>query len=111
MSSLLPATEEEETGGIETHDSGFEDSKLAHGAGTAGFDAAERRMATNEPILIPIEETTKESTSLIDRIRDESRTDRRTSEKEVQDGEKSEKVQAQAGKQEAPETRHEGCLL
>lgn len=112
MSSLLPATEEE-TGRTETDESGFEDSKLGHGAGTAEFDGAEPWMATNEPE--EDEEMAKESTSLIERIRDQGRTDRRTSEKELQDSDKSvnaksEKLKDQPGKQEAPETGYEGCL-
>lgn len=93
MSSLLPATEE--TGEIENDDSGFEYHKIG---------------PTEED-----EEMAKESTSMIERIRDEGRTDRKTTEKEVQDGEnsenaKSEKVQDQPGEKEETETGRKGCL-
>ncbi|KAL1217188.1 hypothetical protein V5N11_033649 [Cardamine amara subsp. amara] len=113
LSTLLPATEE--TGGIENDDeSGFgEYSKLGYKEGVDEDDEA-----ISDPILIQIEddeEMEKESTSLLEKIRDEGRTDRGTSEKELEDGEKSGntklgEVQNQSGKQEAHETRHEGEL-
>ncbi|ESQ38859.1 hypothetical protein EUTSA_v10022484mg [Eutrema salsugineum] len=109
MSSLLPANEE--PGRSEKDEFTSEDSKLGRGAGTAEVYEA-------EPILIPIEEDeemSKESTSLLERIREEGKTERGTSEKELQDGEnsgnaRSVNVQDQPGKQEAPETGREGEL-
>ena len=105
MRTLLPPNEETSSG-IEKDEYSFEDVKLGHGVGMAEFDGA-------EPVLIQSEEDeemAKESTRMIEKIRDEG-----ISEKEVQDGEKSgnakpEKVQDQTAKQEAPKTGHEGCL-
>ncbi|RID74516.1 hypothetical protein BRARA_B01611 [Brassica rapa] len=106
MRTLLPPNEETSSG-IEKDEYSFEAAKLGHGAaGMAEFDGA-------EPVLIQSEEDeemAKESTSMIEKIRDEGR-----SEKEVQDGEKSgnakpEKVQDHTAKQEAPKTGHEGEL-
>ncbi|KAF8088734.1 hypothetical protein N665_0531s0007 [Sinapis alba] len=97
MRTLLPPNEE--TSGIEKDEYSFEDVKLGrHGARIA------------EPVLIQSEEDeemAKESTRMIEKIRDEGR-----SEKALQDGEnsrnaKSEKVQEQTGKQ-GPKTGHEG---
>ncbi|WZY76145.1 hypothetical protein YC2023_022529 [Brassica napus] len=107
MRTLLPPNEETSSG-IEKDEYSFEDAKLGHGAaGMAEFDRA-------EPVLIQSEEDdemSKESTRMIEKIRDEGR-----SEKEVQDGEKSgnakpEKVQDQTAKQEAPKTGREGWEL
>ncbi|CAA7037726.1 unnamed protein product [Microthlaspi erraticum] len=105
MSSLLPATEER--GEIENDESGFQYHKI-------GVDEYKPWMATTEP-TDEDEEMAKESTSLIERIREEGRADRRTINKEVQDGEnsenaKSEKVQDQAGEKEATETGRQGEL-
>ncbi|XP_013699247.2 uncharacterized protein LOC106402967 isoform X2 [Brassica napus] len=106
MRTLLPPNEETSSG-IEKDEYSFEAAKLGHGAaGMAEFDGA-------EPVLIPSEEDeemAKESTRMIEKIRDEGR-----SEKEVQDGEKSgdakpEKVQDQTAKQEALKTGREGEL-
>ncbi|WZZ32413.1 hypothetical protein YC2023_015814 [Brassica napus] len=105
MRTLLPPNEETSSG-IEKDEYSFEDVKLGHGVGMAEFDGA-------EPVLIQSEEDeemAKESTRMIEKIRDEG-----ISEKEVQDGEKSgnakpEKVQDQTAKQEAPKTGHEGEL-
>ncbi|CAF2138362.1 unnamed protein product [Brassica napus] len=107
MRTLLPPNEETSSG-IEKDEYSFEAAKLGHGAaGMAEFDGA-------EPVLIPSEEDeemAKESTRMIEKIRDEGR-----SEKEVQDGEKSgdakpEKVQDQTAKQEALKTGREGWEL
>lgn len=114
MSSLLPDTEE--TCGVVDKDdeSGFEEySKIGHTEG-----AAEGGEAADEPIPIQVEEDeemAEESTSLLEKIRDEGRTDRETSEKESQDDKKSgnaksEEVQDQPEKQKAPDTGPEGCL-
>lgn len=106
MRTLLPPNEETSSG-IEKDEYSFEAAKLGQGAaGMAEFDGA-------EPVLIQSEEDdemSKESTRMIEKIRDEGR-----SEKEVQDGEKSgdakpEKVQDQTAKQEALKTGREGCL-
>ncbi|CAN6995635.1 unnamed protein product [Brassica oleracea var. botrytis] len=107
MRTLLPPNEETSSG-IEKDEYSFEDVKLGHGLGMAEFDVA-------EPVLIQSEEDeemAKESTRMIEKIRDEGRSDQ----KEVQDGEKSgnakpEKVQDQTAKQEAPKTGHEGWEL
>ncbi|CAF1900427.1 unnamed protein product [Brassica napus] len=107
MRTLLPPNEETSSG-IEKDEYSFEDVKLGHGLGMAEFDGA-------EPVLIQSEEDeemAKESTRMIEKIRDEGRSDQ----KEVQDGEKSgnakpEKVQDQTAKQEAPKTGHEGWEL
>ncbi|CAH8307480.1 unnamed protein product [Eruca vesicaria subsp. sativa] len=104
MRTLLPPNEEE-TSGVEKDESSFEkDVKLGHRA----------RMAEFEPVLIQSEEEeeedeemAKESTSLLEKIRDEGRS----YQKEVQDGKKSGKGQDQSGKQEEPKTGHvEGKL-
>lgn len=110
MSSLLPATEE--TGGIENEDeSGFgEYSKLGYGEGVYEGDEDKSLM----PILTQVEDDekmAKESTSLLEKIRDGGRTER-----ELQDGEKSEnakaeKVQDQPEKKEVHETGHEGSMI
>ncbi|XP_009127384.1 uncharacterized protein LOC103852216 isoform X1 [Brassica rapa] len=106
MRTLLPPNEETSSG-IEKDEYSFEAAKLGQGAaGMAEFDGA-------EPVLIQSEEDdemSKESTRMIEKIRDEGR-----SEKEVQDGEKSgdakpEKVQDQTAKQEALKTGREGEL-
>lgn len=89
MRTLLPPSDEE-TSGIEKDKYSFdEDVKRGRGgvAGMAEFDEEDEEMA-------------KESTSMIEKIRDQGR-----SEKEL-----PEKVHDQTGKQEAPKTRHEGCL-
>nr|VDC87515.1 unnamed protein product [Brassica rapa] len=104
MRTLLPPNEETSSG-IEKDEYSFEDAKLGHGAaGMAEFDRAEPALIQSEED----EEMAKESKSMIEKIRDEGR-----SEKEVQDGEKSgnakpEKVQDHTAKQEAPKTGHEG---
>ncbi|XP_018462914.1 uncharacterized protein LOC108834043 isoform X1 [Raphanus sativus] len=105
MRTLLPPNEE--TSGMEKDEySSDEDVKLGHGAiGMAEFDEA-------KPVLIESEEDeemAKESTGMIEKIRDEGRAEKE------QDGEnsgnsKSEKVQDQTGKQEEPKTGHEGEL-
>ncbi|KAL0730980.1 hypothetical protein Bca4012_027074 [Brassica carinata] len=90
MRTLLPPNEE--TSGIEKDEYSFDedkDVKLGHGgAGMAEFDEEDEED----------EEMEKESTSMIEKIRDEGRP-----EKEL-----PEKVQDQSGKQEAPKTGHEG---
>ncbi|CAE5962908.1 unnamed protein product [Arabidopsis arenosa] len=119
MSTLLPDTEE--TGGVDKEDdeSRFDEySKIGHREGAAEVGEAALFMATDEPIPIQVkedEEMAKESTSLLEKIRDEGRTDRETSEKELQDDKKSgnaksEEVQEQPEKREAPETGREGEL-
>ena len=106
MRTLLPPNEETSSG-IEKDEYSFEAAKLGHGAaGMAEFDGGEPVLRQSEED----EDMAKESKSMIEKIRDEGR-----SEKEVQDGEKSgnakpEKVQDHTAKQEAPKTGHEGCL-
>ncbi|KAG7650610.1 hypothetical protein ISN45_At01g055500 [Arabidopsis thaliana x Arabidopsis arenosa] len=118
MSTLLPDTEE--TGGVGKEDddeSGFDEySKIGHGEGAAGVGEAALFRGKEEPIPIQVkedEEMAKESTSLLEKIRDEGRTDKETSERTLQDDKKSgnaksEEVQEQPEKREAPETRREG---
>nr|BAD43659.1 hypothetical protein [Arabidopsis thaliana]BAD43709.1 hypothetical protein [Arabidopsis thaliana] len=120
MSTLLPDTEE--TGGVGKEDddeSGFDEySKIGHGEGAAGVGEAALFRGKEEPIPIQVkedEEMAKESTSLLEKIRDEGRTDKETSERTLQDDKKSgnaksEEVQEQPEKREAPETRREGKL-
>lgn len=119
MSTLLPDTEE--TGGVDKDDdeSRFDEySKIGHREGAAEVGEGALFMGTEETIPIQVEEDeemAKESTSLLEKIRDEGRTDRETSEKELQDDKKSgnaksEEVQEQPEKREAPETGREGCL-
>ncbi|CAH8256898.1 unnamed protein product [Arabidopsis lyrata] len=119
MSTLLPDTEE--TGGVDKDDdeSRFDEySKIGHREGAAEVGEGALFMGTEETIPIQVkedEEMAKESTSLLEKIRDEGRTDRETSEKELQDDKKSgnaksEEVQEQPEKREAPETGREGEL-
>ncbi|XP_010415048.1 PREDICTED: uncharacterized protein LOC104701107 isoform X1 [Camelina sativa] len=116
MSSLLPDTEE--TGGVDKDDeSGFDEySKIGHREGRpAGAGEAALFMAADESIPIGVEEDEemeKESTSLLEKIRDEGRTDKETSEKDLQEDKKSgnaksEEVQDQP---EKSETGREGEL-
>ncbi|KAG7658485.1 hypothetical protein ISN44_As01g054560 [Arabidopsis suecica] len=114
MSTLLPDTEE--TGGVGKEDddeSGFDEySKIGHGEGAAGVGEAALFRGKEEPVPIQVkedEEMAKESTSLLEKIRDEGRTDKETSERTLQDDKKSgnaksEEVQEQPEKREAPET-------
>lgn len=118
MSTLLPDTEE--TGGVDKEDddeSEFDEySKIGHGEGAAGVGEAALFRGKEEPVPIQVEENeemAKESTSLLEKIRDEGRTDKETSERTLQDDKKSgnaksEEVQEQPEKREAPETRREG---
>ncbi|KAL9310697.1 hypothetical protein AtEden1_Chr1g0064831 [Arabidopsis thaliana] len=118
MSTLLPDTEE--TGGVDKEDddeSGFDEySKIGHGEGAAGVGEAALFRGKEEPIPIQVkedEEMAKESTSLLEKIRDEGRTDKETSERTLQDDKKSgnaksEEVQEQPEKREVPETGREG---
>lgn len=81
MSTLLPDTEE--TGGVGKEDddeSGFDEySKIGHGEGAAGVGEAALFRGKEEPIPIQVkedEEMAKESTSLLEKIRDEGKIGR-----------------------------------
>ncbi|EOA34355.1 hypothetical protein CARUB_v10021879mg [Capsella rubella] len=121
MSSLLPPDTEETSGVDKDDESGFDEySKIGHREDAAGVGEAALFRDSDEPVPIGVEEDkdmAKESTSLLEKIRDEGRNDRETSEKkDLQDDKKSgndkssEEVQDQPEKPEEPETGREGEL-
>lgn len=100
MRTLLPPNEE--TSGMEKDEYSFdEDVKPRHGVGMA------------EPLLVQSEEDeemAKESTGMIEKIRDEGRSEKGLEDDEKSGNAKSEKVQDQTRKQDEPKTGHEGEL-